>query len=122
MKSLIKRRFAISVLTITCLTTVLLTVAPIRSGIPGPGEYDAWLDWNDDGKINMMDIGRIAKAFGTSGQNISKACLEYDSGWLDLRNEIGETYTITHNLNDTGLLVDAREPIIGWNMTSGGRG
>ncbi len=120
MKSLIKRRFAIAVLTITCLTTVLLTVAPIRSGIPGPGEYDPWLDWNDDSKIDMKDISRVARAFGTNGENISKASLAYDSGWLDLRNETGETYTITHNLNDTELQVDARREIIsGWNKTYG---
>jgi hypothetical protein len=100
--------------------TVLLTVAPIRSGSPSAGEYDPWLDWNDDGKIDMKDIGRTAKAFGTNGQNVSKASLEYDSGWLDLRNETGETYTITHNLNDTELQVDARGITSGWNKTYGG--
>jgi hypothetical protein len=57
MKSLVNRRFVIAVLTVACLTTLLLSVVPIRSGAPGPGEYDPWLDWNDDGKIDMRDIG-----------------------------------------------------------------
>ena len=122
MESLMNRRFVIAVLTVACLTTVLFVAAPIRSSAPGPGEYDPWLDWNDDGKINMVDISRAAKAFGTSGQNISKASLAYDSGWLDLRNDTGETYTITHNLNDIELQVDARFDSAGnmvWNRTYG---
>jgi predicted secreted protein len=120
MKLLVNGRFVIAVLTLACLATVLLTVVPIRSGTPGPGEYDPWLDWNDDGKIDMKDIGRVASAFGTGGQNISKASLAYDSGWLDLRNETGEYYTITHNLKDTELQVDARKITPGWNKTYGG--
>jgi hypothetical protein len=115
-------RFVIAVLTAACLMAVLLTVAPIRSGSPSAGEYDAWLDWNDDSKIDMKDVSRVARAFGTNGQNVSKASLMYDSGWLDLRNETGETYTIAHNLGDTELQVDAREitPPAGWNKTYGG--
>jgi predicted secreted protein len=120
MESLMNRRLVIAVLTIACLTTVLLIVGPTRSSGPGAGEYDAWLDVNDDGRIDMKDIGSVARAFGTSGQNVSKASLMYDSGWLDLRNETGEYYTITHNLNDTELQVDAREIIPGWNRTYGG--
>jgi hypothetical protein len=120
MKPLVNRRFVIAVLTVACLTTVLLTVTPIRSDIPGSGEYDPWLDWNDDSDIDIKDVSRVARAFGTSGTNVSKASLMYDSGWLDLRNETGEYYTITHNLNDTELQIDARENIPGWNRTYGG--
>jgi hypothetical protein len=101
MKSLINGRFVIVVLTIACLMTVLLTVTPIRSGSPSAGEYDPWLDWNDDGRIDMKDIGRIAKAFGTSGQNVSKASIEYDSGWVDVTGMAGQNITVTHGLNIT---------------------
>jgi len=31
------------------------------------GEYDPWLDYNDDGKVDMRDIGPVARAFGASG-------------------------------------------------------
>jgi hypothetical protein len=118
MKPLDNRRFVIAVLTVACLLTVL--VAGIRSSFSGAGDYDPWLDTNDDGKIDMKDIGAVARAFGTSGQNISKAGLAYDSGWLDIRNETGETYTVTHNLNDTSLQVDVREFAEGGNRTYGG--
>jgi hypothetical protein len=101
MKSLINVRFVIAVLTVACLMTVLLTVAPIRSGIPGSGEYDPWLDWNDDGDIDIKDVSRVAKAFGTNGQNISKAGIEYDSGWVDISGMAGQNITITHGLNVT---------------------
>jgi hypothetical protein len=70
----------------------------------------------------MKDIGRVAKAFTAGGQNVSKASLVYDSGWLDLRNETGQDYTITHNLNDTELQVDAREISLDWSRTYGGTG
>jgi hypothetical protein len=124
MKSLVNGRFVLAVLTVACLMTVLLTVIPIRSGSPSAGEYDAWLDWNDDGKIDMNDIGHVARSFGTSGQNISKASPVYDSGWLDLRNETGEYYTLAHNLNLTSLdmIVDARQRTQIWDRTYGGAG
>ena len=120
MKSLRNGRFVIAVLTVACLA--VLVVGGIRSSFSGAGDYNPWLDTNDDGKIDMKDIGAVARAFGTSGQNISKAGLAYDSGWLDLRNETEETYTITHNLNDIELQVDARRKIPAWNKTYGGTG
>jgi len=87
MKLFVNKRFVVAVLTIACLATVLLLVAPIRSSTSGLGQYDPWLDVNDDSKIDIRDVSRVAKAFGTSGQNVSKASLAYDSGWLDLRNK-----------------------------------
>ena len=101
MKSLRNRRYVVAVLTIACLMTVLLTVAPIRSGSPASGAYDPWLDWNDDGKIDIKDVSRVARAFGTSGQNISKASIEYDSGWVDISGMAGQNITVTHGLNIT---------------------
>jgi hypothetical protein len=120
MESVLNRRFVVAVLTVTSLMIVLSTVAPIRSGSPSAREYDPWLDWNDDSKIDMRDISRVALAFGRGGLNVSKASLAYDSGWLDLRNETTEYYTIIHNLNDTELQVDACEYKSGWNRTYGG--
>ncbi|MEM3714053.1 MAG: hypothetical protein QXF82_03800 [Nitrososphaeria archaeon] len=31
------------------------------------GSYDPWLDYNDDGRIDMKDIGITCRAFGTTG-------------------------------------------------------
>ena len=113
MKLLINSRVFVAVLAATCLTVVLLTVVPTRSGTPtpGPGQYDPWLDWNDDGKINLIDIFRAELAFGTSGQNISKAGISYDSGWMNMTDKRGQSITVTHNLNiadwnDPNIIVD----------------
>jgi hypothetical protein len=123
------------------LATVLLTVAPIRSGSPASGEYDAWLDWNDDGMIDIKDVSRVARAFGTNGTNVSKVSIEYDSGWVDISGMAGQNITVTHGLNVTdwndenidASIIGRTSPdeelqryvgltghIQGWNQTYGG--
>lgn len=59
-----KKDLIIAVLATFCLTATLFMVIPTRSS---PGEYDPWVDINDDGKVNIADIFSVAKAFGTSG-------------------------------------------------------
>jgi len=137
MKPLVNRRFVIAVLTVTCLVTVLLVVAPIRSSTSGSGGYSPWLDMNDDGKIDMKDIGSVAFAFGTNGQNISKASIQYESDWINITDKCGQNIVITHNLNSTDLIVDIQGKtslssgphqrnyglsgyLQGWNRTYGG--
>jgi hypothetical protein len=44
----------------------------------GPGDYDPWYDVNDDGTIDMRDIGGMARKFGTSGTPINKTELLLD--------------------------------------------
>ncbi len=56
----------IAVLATFCLTVMLFMVLPTRSGTSA-GDYDSWADINDDGQINMYDIGYTAQRFGTSG-------------------------------------------------------
>ena len=105
MKSLLNRRFVIAVLTVTCLVAVLV-VGGIRSSFSGAGDYDPWLDINDDGKIDMKDVGAVARAVFTNGSSIAKASIEYDSEWIDITDKCGQNITITHNLNSTDLIVD----------------
>jgi len=95
------------------------------------------LDVNDDGKIDMKDIGSVAFAFGTNGQNISKASRNYTSDWIDITDKCGQNITITHDLNSTDLIVDIQGKaslssgphqrnygltgyMQGWNKTYGG--
>jgi hypothetical protein len=54
-----------AILTTFCLCALMFTVIPIRSGQP----YDPWADINDDGKINMYDIGNVASRFSTAGDS-----------------------------------------------------
>ena len=44
---------------------------PTRS-TPESGKYDAWVDLNDDGSIDIFDAIILANAFGTSGTPINK--------------------------------------------------
>jgi len=63
---MIRKDVIIAILATFCLTTTLLIVLPTRSS-PTAGEYDSWVDVNDDGKINMYDLGYAAARFGTTG-------------------------------------------------------
>lgn len=56
------RSFVIGVLSALCLTMIL--AAPTNSLV---GYYDPWLDINDDGDIDMIDVAASARAFGSFG-------------------------------------------------------
>ncbi len=57
-----KRSLVIAVLSGLCLTMIL--AVPTNSLV---GYYDPWLDYNDDGNIDMKDVAASAKAFGSYG-------------------------------------------------------
>ena len=59
-----KKDLVIAVLTTFCLTATLFMILPTKSS---PAEYDPWLDVNDDGTINIIDLATTAKAYGASG-------------------------------------------------------
>jgi hypothetical protein len=63
---MVRKDVVIAILATFCLTTTLFIVLPTRSS-PSAGEYDSWADINDDGKINMYDIGYTAQRYGASG-------------------------------------------------------
>lgn len=53
------------------LATMLLASVLVGLTSSQPS-YDPWLDTNDDGRIDMRDIGDLARIFGTSGTPINK--------------------------------------------------
>lgn len=61
-----KKDLVIAVLAASCLTFTLFSILPSKSS-PSAAPYDPWLDTNDDGTINMRDIGAMCNAFGTYG-------------------------------------------------------
>jgi hypothetical protein len=107
MKRLMNMRVFVAVLAVTCLI-VLLIVVPTRSGTPLQGQYDPWIDTNNDGKIDGKDLGAVAYSFGAGGQNISKASINYDSGWINITDKCGQNIIITHGLNSTDIMVDVQ--------------
>jgi len=68
-----KKCLTIAVLITFCFTATLFTF-PSNSQSNGR-KYDPWLDINDDGKIEVFDISKVALAFGTSGTPINKTAL-----------------------------------------------
>ena len=71
---ILKKDLIIAVLATFCLTSILFTAIPIRSA-PSPGEYDPWIDTNDDGIINYEDLFNLASRYGTLGTPINKTNL-----------------------------------------------
>ncbi len=96
-----------------CLTIMLVSIMPAYSGA---WPYNPWWDLNDDGKIDIQDLARVSGAFGTVGENITKASIEYESGWLNITGEAGQNITIIHNLNNKDIMVD----ITGKTTANGG--
>jgi len=69
-----KRDLIVAVLLTFCFAVTLFTVVP-TIGSPDAGDYDPWLDYNDDGEIDMRDIGPVARAYGSEGTPINKTDL-----------------------------------------------
>ena len=69
-----KRDLIVAVLLTFCFAVTLFTVVP-TIGSPDAGDYDPWLDYNDDGEIDMRDIGPVARAYGSNGTPINKTDL-----------------------------------------------
>jgi hypothetical protein len=98
---MITRKHLLLAIAATCLLTMfLITIAPIRSQTAG--QYDPWLDVNDDGKIDGKDITPSARAFGTFGdptknvvttanssQNTYYTTINGLSGWTFQANTAG---------------------------------
>jgi hypothetical protein len=86
----LERRFliAVSAAVITLLVGSLLYYSIVTA--QGPGDYDHWYDINDDGKIDMKDIGAMARKFGTTGTPINKTALllELEQNITVLREEM----------------------------------
>jgi hypothetical protein len=62
-----KKDLVIVILAIFCLALTLFTVLPTHSSAGAASEYDPWADINDDGKIDLKDIGYAARLFGAYG-------------------------------------------------------
>jgi hypothetical protein len=64
--TMITRKHLLLAIAATCLLTMFaITIVPIRSQTAG--QYDPWLDINDDGVIDGLDLIQGARAFGTAG-------------------------------------------------------
>lgn len=73
-----KKDLVVSILCTFCLTTVILTITPVKSA----AEWDPWVDVREDGTINVLDLIKVAGSLGTSGnttKNVNVTNLPLDS-------------------------------------------
>lgn len=69
-----RKDLVIAVLATFCLTSTLFIAIPTTSQ-PVPGQYDPWLDYNDDGIIFWQDLIAVLITYGASGEPINKTAL-----------------------------------------------
>jgi hypothetical protein len=93
----------LNVVLVTMLVTALFFVA-VRSASPPP--YDPWADIDNNGFIDVKDILYVALHYGASGTPITKASIAFDSGWIDITDKCGQSFSVVHNLNSTDIMVD----------------
>jgi len=113
-----------AVLTTFCLCALLFAVTPIRSAIP----YDPWSDtFDENGKIDMKDIGYMASQFMTSGdptKNVSiagranrlaysnwtdiPAGSDFYSAWVSVDGYSKISICMYHNINNNTYTLQAR--------------
>ena len=82
---MIKKDLMIAVSLTFCLTATLLMTASTESS-SSVSEYDPWVDLNEDGTINILDIANVALAFHTSGdptRTVNLVNSHYQ--WMDRR-------------------------------------
>jgi len=94
-----KRHLVIAVLCTFCLTFALLTILPAGSNNSalGTGEYDPWIDSNEDGHINAKEAVQLGMAFDTFGDPTKNVNVTnwpphvsyYTSGKVDLSSGQG---------------------------------
>jgi len=93
-----KKDFVVAAIVTFCLATTFFVVIPTRSSKES-NSYDPWLDVNDDGIINILDISGLARIFGTSGSPVNKTAL-----LLELQNRL-ETLEATVKTLETNYTI-----------------
>ncbi len=103
-----------------CLIVTLFLAMPTLSS-PQSFEYDPWLDANDDGKINIIDVSYVAKLFGTSGTPINKTdmLLELQSRVQDLEAQVEALEAYGTNLPEIHQTVKESVVLVRGVTTSG---
>ena len=103
-----------ALLTIILLTSMFFVgTTTSRSGsslTTGAGEYDPWVDYNDDGRIDHKDLLQLAAVYGTSGKPINKTelllgkvpILHVGDWWIMEFVSNETTYTLTQNVTGEG--------------------
>lgn len=122
-----KRDVAIVFLTF-CLTATLFTILPAGSNYKtsGIGEYDPWLDSNEDGRINILECITLANSFGTTGDpaknvNVINWPSESNASITNWPSELNTNVTnwpVESNVSVTNLPLEYNSTITNWQPKS----
>lgn len=88
-----KKDLLVAVLCTFCLTMVLFSTMPVKSA----GVYDPWVDVNHDGKINVLDLIKVATGPNTAGDPALNVTIARHATYLFVQNytTIKSGYAIT---------------------------
>jgi len=107
-----KKDLVIVVLATFCLTATLFMTIPTRSG-PATAKYDPLLDYNEDGILDMRDIGYLCTLFGEMGTAVNRtALLNLQSQIDDLKASVYELRTKINSLNATVVELETELAIL----------
>lgn len=118
-----KKNLIAVVLATFCLTSTLFMVIPIRSPTTD-GEYDPWVDTNDDGIIDYHDLYNLASIYRTSGTPINKTDLLHElqarldslnASIIGLQSTVGTLQTTVGTLQTRISALEASECIVKYN-------
>jgi len=100
----------LAVLVIVCVTAALFAVIPSMGSTSIAGTYNPWLDWNDDGKIDIKDVSSVAKIYGTNGDPVNKTALliETNATFTALISEISAMNSSIETLNSTYAFLETK--------------
>lgn len=93
---MITRKVIVAILSTFCLTAVLFLAVPVNSS----GKYDPLIDFNYDGRINVLDLikvsttmGKLGTSLGTSGtpMNVTQTIIDLQNRVNALEEKGGQT-------------------------------
>lgn len=97
-----------AVFLVFCLASVLFMVSPTKSVPATVGQYDPWIDVNDDGVINMYDLGYLARSFMATGTPINKTAL-----LLELQSRLDDlNYSLLNSQNIFNTRMTTQDALI----------
>jgi hypothetical protein len=126
-----KKDLVIVVLATFCLTTLLFTTIPSRSA-DLKREYDPWVDLNGDGRIDILDIAKVASLYGTNGTPMNRTLPDlldrynsYVAAYQNIRNQVNRRLWLDPNVTtyyvtpeDPNVIKKVYDTTGGWTNSS----
>jgi hypothetical protein len=106
----VSRKYLTIVIVLGLCIVITIFMAFPRGGSAAGAGYDPWVDIDNNGSVNILDISRVARAFGSSGDP-TKPMLVESYQWTE--NVTSFFLNFTENLNMTISTVGYRYVAVG---------